>query len=278
MMKSKITKNLGLKILSLLAAIFLWLIVVNVDDPIISKTYNNVPVDILNEEILTSAGKCYEVVGGRDSITVVISAKRSIIDQMSKDYIRATANMKDLSSDNQRIPIEVRSTRYSDQIESVTSRIEYLNVNIENIIEKSVPVHVLTTGVVADDHVISEITTSNLTVDISGPESVVNEVDRAITKAEVSDLVEDTTMVLPIEFMDMDDKTFESEELSCTVTDVRINILIDQVKVIPISGGTSGTPADGYGHTGAIFTEPESVRVSGRGENFGITDKFHARR
>ena len=267
-MKSKLTNNLGLKILSLLVSIFLWLIVVNVDDPIISKTYNNVPVDILNQEILTSEGKCFEIVGGRDAITVVVSAKRSILDQMSKDYIRATANMKDLSADNQRIPIEIRSTRYSDQIESVTSRIEYLNVNIENVIDRTVPVHVLTTGVVEENHVISEITTSNLTVDIKGPESVVNLVDRAVVRADVSDMSEDTTLVLPIGFVDSEDEEFESDKMTCLVTDVRINILIDQVKEIPISGGTSGVPADGYGHTGAIFTEPTSVKVSGRGENF----------
>ena len=43
-MRNKLIKNLGLKILALVTAIVLWLIVVNISDPVISTTFSDVPV------------------------------------------------------------------------------------------------------------------------------------------------------------------------------------------------------------------------------------------
>ena len=43
-MKKRLTNNLGLKVLAFLIAAFMWLIVVNIDDPITDKTYTNISV------------------------------------------------------------------------------------------------------------------------------------------------------------------------------------------------------------------------------------------
>lgn len=43
-MKKGLMNNWGLKILSFLLAVMLWLIVVNIDDPVTTQTFNNIPV------------------------------------------------------------------------------------------------------------------------------------------------------------------------------------------------------------------------------------------
>ena len=57
---SLITKNFGLKILAVVFAVIFWMIVVNVDDPEMSKQFS-VPVTIENENVVTDMGKVYEV-------------------------------------------------------------------------------------------------------------------------------------------------------------------------------------------------------------------------
>ena len=42
----RLTRNLGLKIISFLLAVTLWLLVVNIDDPVVRWTYLDVPVTI----------------------------------------------------------------------------------------------------------------------------------------------------------------------------------------------------------------------------------------
>ena len=60
---SLITKNFGLKILAVVFAVIFWMIVVNVDDPEMSKQFS-VPVTIENENVVTDMGKVYEVLDG----------------------------------------------------------------------------------------------------------------------------------------------------------------------------------------------------------------------
>ena len=51
-MKKNLTKNIPLKIMSIIVGILVWLIVVNVDDPIITKGFVISDVQIINEDVL----------------------------------------------------------------------------------------------------------------------------------------------------------------------------------------------------------------------------------
>lgn len=51
-MKEKLGNDLILKVFSLVLAILLWLFVINTEDPVITKSFSNIPVDMLNEQVL----------------------------------------------------------------------------------------------------------------------------------------------------------------------------------------------------------------------------------
>ena len=61
-MKEKQNKRWGLKLLSVLCAFLVWLGVVNVADPVMTSTVE-VPVEIVNSDVLTKNNLTYEVVG-----------------------------------------------------------------------------------------------------------------------------------------------------------------------------------------------------------------------
>ena len=87
-MRNKIIKNLGLKILALITAVVLWLVVVNISDPVISTTFSDVPVEILNASLLTSEGKVYQVLEDTDKVSITVAAKRSILDYLNNSNLR----------------------------------------------------------------------------------------------------------------------------------------------------------------------------------------------
>lgn len=60
-MKKKLLNNWGLKLASLLFAFILWLIVINMTDPIEPRAFRNIPVKLLHSEVLTDEGMVYEV-------------------------------------------------------------------------------------------------------------------------------------------------------------------------------------------------------------------------
>ena len=266
-MKDLFTKNLGLKIVSILAAFILWLVVVNVDDPVISKTYTGIAVEVLNESVLSEQGKCYEIVGDTGTINVVVTAHRSIIDEMSKDYIKATADLRLLTSLDT-VPIEVRSTRYSDRIESVTTRESNLKIGIENLVKKEVPILVGHEGEPAEGFILARTENALSTVTVSGPESVVNTVDKVVATADIKGVNSDITVTEPLYAYDAELTLVDDPRLELSRTVTEIKYIIYASKTIPITSGFSGNPANGYGTTGSVITDPSSVLIAGRGENF----------
>ena len=88
----KLTNNLGLKVLAVLFAIALWIVVVNIDDPVKPAQYT-ISVTQDNMDYLTSNGKYSETLGGKNTVTFTASAKRSILEKLSNTDFTAVADM-----------------------------------------------------------------------------------------------------------------------------------------------------------------------------------------
>jgi len=263
MKKSKITENLGLKIASIVAAFVLWLVVINIDDPVINRTYTGIPVEILNEDVIENEGKCYEVLGGTDTISVVVSAKRSVLDDISRDYIKATADVKALTFLDT-IPIEVKVTRYADAVDSVTSRTENVQLKLENVVERSIPIDFQVVGEVEDTYLLSGINPKFETVDVSGPESLVDSVALATCEVNVEGFDADESVIVPISLLNNDGGVITNDKLSMEQKHVSVSVIIWATKEIPITCSSSGMPADGYSVVGTPITNPASVKITGR--------------
>ncbi len=132
-----LTRNWGLKLVSFIIAVALWLIVVNVNDPTIRYSWSNIPVTIENGDMITSQGMIYEILDGTDVVPkVTIQAPKSVIQNIDKSDIVATADMSKLNSVNA-ITIDFSVSRYGTQISSIRGSIDSVKVNIENMKSKS---------------------------------------------------------------------------------------------------------------------------------------------
>ena len=93
----KLTNNLGLKVLAVLFAIALWIVVVNIDDPVKPAQYT-ISVTQDNMDYLTSNGKYSETLGGKNTVTFTASAKRSILEKLSNTDFTAVADMEKIDT------------------------------------------------------------------------------------------------------------------------------------------------------------------------------------
>ena len=78
-MKKNLMNKFTLKILSLAVAILIWLLVINIEDPVRTETYWDVPVTIVNESYLTSEFEIPLLVDGSDTVTVRIRANNTVL-------------------------------------------------------------------------------------------------------------------------------------------------------------------------------------------------------
>lgn len=263
-MKKFLTENIGLKICALIAAFLLWMVVVNVDDPVISRTYSGINVEIVNGDAITNEGKTYEIVDGSDNISVIVSAKRSVIEQMSSEYIKATADMKDMTFMDT-VPIEVRAVRFSERIESLTARTKNLKVAVENLSKKQLVITVGVNGEVDPNNVLGSVTPDVNVLTVSGPESLVSKITTAKAEINVDGMQRDMSTSAPVVLYDANGDVVNEPMIESSVSEVHINAQILDTKDIDILTVASGIASDGYGATGGVDCEPATIRVAGAG-------------
>ncbi|MBO5292319.1 MAG: hypothetical protein J6B10_03945 [Lachnospiraceae bacterium] len=262
-MKKKLTDNLGLKILAVLCSVVLWLVVINIEDPVIRKKFSDIPVTILNTDSVTEQGKVFEVLDGTDTIDVTVAAKRSIISTITRESIVATADMQDLTFMNT-VHINLATNENNDKLENIRSDTENLKVNVEDVKRVQMVIETTTAGEPGDGYMLGEVSTDQNLVRLSGPESKISKVARAAVEVSVEGITTSIQADYPIRLYDADGNIIEDKSITKSISNITVSATILQKKEVPLRFAVSGTPADGYQATGEITSNPETVVVAGR--------------
>ncbi|MBQ6904163.1 MAG: hypothetical protein IJQ26_06535, partial [Lachnospiraceae bacterium] len=169
-----LTQNTALKIVSILSAAVAWFLVTNINDPVISRSFYNVPVTMRNTAVLTDAGQVYEVLDNTDNIaSVTITAQRSVVETFTRDNIQAVADMNDLTSRNT-IPIRLSVNKNANDVVSVDGSIEDVRLNVEDRKTRTISLTVRTPGELAENFMVGKVTPAQNLVRVSGPASRVD--------------------------------------------------------------------------------------------------------
>lgn len=263
-MKNKLTKNWGLKLGSFIVAVAIWVIVTNINDPIVTLRVNDVPVTFRNANLITDSGQIYEVLDGTDVIdTVTISAARTIIDSLDKSNVVAIADMNELTSLDT-IAIRLSTNKYNDKLESIKGNIESVRLNIEEKKTKSLPIRANAVGEVREGYMVGDISTDQNLIKISGPESVISQITKAAVEIDVSGFTSNIGTDSTIRFYNEDGKEVVSNSIEKNITKVRVSVDILEMKTVPVNYVVTGVPGEGYLLNGHIESTKDSVVIAGK--------------
>ncbi|MCI5585260.1 MAG: CdaR family protein [Lachnospiraceae bacterium] len=262
-MKEKLTKNLNLKIIAVLFSVGIWIISININDPYQSKSYP-VTVQLQNMAAMTSAGKYVEIVNNSDEISVNVRANRSVLDNFSAANIIATADLTEIDENNQ-VPIKLNTTKISgSKIESIRSEQTYISLKVEDIrrIQKSIEVSIKNEP--AEGYILGRASTEQNALKISGPESVVNTVSKAVVNFDLEGATDDVSMLLPIELYNEDGERIIDNRLTTSISEVQCMATILATREVPLNYLVNGTAQSGFGWTGEVRGEPSSIMIAGK--------------
>ena len=262
----KITHNFGLKLLAILFAIVLWIVVVNIDDPTQTLSYTT-SVNLENTSYLTSMDKYYEVLEGTNTVTFRVTAKRSVHDKLNGSDFSAAANMEKIEYDEKtetyRVPVTITvPQKYSKEIEMANKQ-NYIELSLEDLSRTQKVIKATTKGTVADGYALGDVKiTSYNVLKISGPASIVSQIDTVTAVINVDNVDTDVTdSVAPI-LLDADGNVVDTTKLTLSLSTVTISAQILSTKDVPVQFSTSGTLEDGYMVTGMSY-QPTEVRIKG---------------
>lgn len=262
-MKKKLTNNIGLKILSLLVAIGLWLVVINIEDPVSSQSFSNIPVTFSNPSVLTDQGLVYEVQEGTGVVrTITVYGPRSVVEQLSSSDVVATADFNNLTAANT-IPVDFNVSRFPDKITKIKGSINTVKLSIEKEKTIRLVLKVSAVGDVAEGYILGNMTPDQNQIIITGAESVVNRISKAVAEVDVTDATANIATYADVMLLDSEGNEIVSDSITQKVTSVRVSVEVLTTKRVPLSFNTSGTPADGYALGETIESNPSLITVAG---------------
>ena len=258
---SKLIENAGLKVLSLVFASLLWLVIVSIDNPVMTLPFNSIPINIENADLMKDSGKAFELSDSSKNVSVSVRAERSVLSELSKDNFKATIDMSLL--DGNRVPIEVKATKYSDRIQSITPRQQYATVIIDDLKESQYRIRVETEGRPEEGYAIGSTSLASNVVKVSGPESIVSQIDHAAVRVDVSRMTSEIHTTESIVLLNVDGIPVDASTLTMSIKDTYVTVQIWETKEITVRSGVSGTPAYGYAATGIVTIDPAVIEVTG---------------
>lgn len=265
-MKNRLTRNIGLKIISLLASILIWAIVTTVSDPAVSQSFYNIPVKLLNTDSITDSARVYEVLDNSDVISkVTIKAARSVIGSIDEDDIIATADVNDLSSLDT-VSIKLSTTKNPEQIINITGSSDTVKLDIQNKKTKTLALGLDITGSPEDGYVITDWDIAQNLIKISGAEPIIDSVASAAVEIDISGFTQNISTNSEIKLFDSEEHVISTNKVTMNIRSAGATVKIARAKEVPIKFTSGGEAAPGYCATGVVESDRQTVFVYGKDE------------
>lgn len=266
-------------LISLVCAFVLWLYVISVVSPGSTDTYYNIPVVMQGQGALESRNLII-MKGGSPTVTLELSGNRSDLMELNSYNITVIADLSKIYDAGEHsltydilYPGHIANNAVEEQSRSPGT----LDIYVEWIVEKEIPVQINWTGAVPATHIAyreeRELDYEKITV--RGPSSIVEKVDRAEINVDLEGKTEPITEAHRFLLVDEDGEEIVSDLLETSVngnkiSQVNVTVMILQkmevpllVEVIDGGGATKETASIRILTTGKDPKEISSITVAG---------------
>lgn len=258
-MKEKLTRNIGLKVLSIILAAILWLVITNVDDPVVTKPFFDVPVKIINDTEITDRDLVYDIIEGK-TIDFTVAARRSIKEKLTVSDFTVTADFSKLSEVNA-VTINIYSPRYGSEVTVTEGKYQMMKVELEELAEKPFKVNVVQKGEPADGYYVAKKTAKTI-LKVKGPKSKIERIAQIVVEVDVSDMAESFRTPEEPKALDEEGNEIDASNLNFSDTSITVDIGMYRTKDIDLIITPTGKPANGYYMMTPDY-EPKTIEVAG---------------
>ena len=257
--KNFFKKNKLLKLASLLIAIGIWLMVVNISDPEIKSSVSS-NIDIDYEESLTNLDKYYSL----DSYTAKVSFKvrTNQRTRVSSSDFRVYVDMRDYSITGA-LPVYVTiDDRIKDIVSDVTVSPLVVHATTEDMQEKTFDIVPNIVGTPYEGFAAGQISYTPSHVTIYGPNSEIGKISRIGFNVNIEGAASNVWGTAEFVYYDANDNEITPDSRIVIKNSVSYDLPIYEKKNLTLMAKTTGDPAEGY-ELGSVNIEPNFVEVYG---------------
>ena len=260
-MKSKILYI----ILSAVVSFALWLYVVSVVSPGSEETYYNIPVVLQNENILQERGLM--ITSDLPTVNLDLSGNRTDLNKLDSNNINVLVNVASIEAAGTHqldYTVSYPGTVNGNDIIRTGQSTNSIKLTVEKRITKNVDVVAEYIGSVPDGFIADKENAlfDYTAIEVSGPESVVDEIAQARIKVDLTDKNVTITGQYIYDLCDADGNPVDVQRVTTNVEAVNLTVKVQRVKEIELKLETTyggGTTAK----NSTVVIEPQTIRISG---------------
>ena len=269
-LKNFFTKNIAIKVISLVFAMLIWGYVMMTQNPMRVKVVQNVPVNIEGEADLTTRKLiiCGDRAALLEDISVRVRTELTSYADLSADDITASVNLSSISSKGKHtLKISVKSS--TGQVVSYTpSQIE---IEVDTLATRSVPVEVRREGELPEGYWAGDVQLSSPTVELQGAAADLMQIAKAVAVIDLTDRTESVNESMVLKLYDQQGNEVSASVLFGSMATAVVKLQILPSKIVPIDvdaaiAGRDSIPENfeiaGYGTS----IENNLVRIVGSAE------------
>lgn len=256
-------KNLKTLILSVVCAIIIWFAISiqlfpNVTDHIDNVTVIAEPTQYMKDENL-------QITDYDETVTIHIQGKRYVIGTLTADDFAASLDLSGVTTPGTHtVSVIVNKVEANNDYEITTSGLTS-KITVERIISEDIPIEVNTSNIsVADELQIqeSDIELSSDTIKVSGEESLVKSVAKAVIEPVFEGVMTETTEVQGVVSLYNSAGTkIENPNLDYNSNNYTVTIPIYRVKTLPLN--VSIIYPDNFNENSLPYTiQPEEITIA----------------
>ena len=221
------------KFVAPILGVFVWLAVMTSNDPVITKIINNIPVTIINDDAIGTAGQTYVVKTG-DMIDVKVKGPRSIVDHMTEHSFNAVADFELLSLVNS-VQIEVTpKSQYAERVEVLDNNY-VMKLELEELVKVAVPTEVKITGDKDPSVFFNVNNIENEKINVLCPEDIAKTIQKAVLTVDAYGKTNNFITSVPAVLYDKNDNVISNAKYFLTEDLFRVAIDVYETKDIPIN-------------------------------------------
>ncbi len=267
--KNFFTKNVSIKIISLMFATVLWGVVLTVQNPNRIKVIENVPVIFegtsdLNSRNLVVRGKPLEELGG---VTVRVSTPITNYMDLNVDQVNAYVSLNRITAPGMvALPVEadISGRPANTNVESKTP--DKITVEIDTLAAKYVPVEAHYPGTLPDGYWAANAELSSSSVTIRGPKKDVDRVSKAVCNIQLTDRRQSYNDAVAVVLLDENGNEMDSSFVLGNLPSVTVKMPVYPKKTVPVDVMGSLLGADNLPANYELFAAtatPATIEIVG---------------
>ena len=222
--------------LAVLIAFGLWTYVITTVNPESEETFYDIPVSYQND-VLEERGLM--IVSETPTVTLKLKGNRSDLNELNPNNITILVNLAAIQAPGTQMvkyDVSYPANLPSNAFETLSQTPNLLKLKVENKIKRPIPIQIEYIGSVPEGFVddrenpVMDVSV----VEVSGPESSVSQIDRAVIQVDLTDKTDSIVGAFPYVLCDKDGEPVDAQMVTTNVEEVNLSVKIQRLKEVPL--------------------------------------------